>query len=105
MSSHVRFRRKGVSYIEGEDIQPLNTRKQSIEDYASQVATIASYKPGKPLSPLIETFGGSLHQQHMDEWISEDGSIFVHGPNDFDVEIVLPWPMNSATIFCIRDRA
>lgn len=87
MSSQVRFRRKGVAYIEGERIQPVNIRKQAIEDYASQVASIASFKPGQSFVPLIKTFGGSLHQQHMDEWLGEDGSIFVHAPNDFDILI------------------
>jgi hypothetical protein len=83
------FRRDGLQYLEGDEIAPTNLRKNRVENFAKRVAKVGDFEIGGDLELLTEQFGGTIHFQHMEEWLKEDGSIFVHGRASFD--IVLPY--------------
>lgn len=83
----MRLRRNNVNYAEGDEIIPLNWPKQLIEDYARKVAETAKFAPGDDLVEIVERLKGNITLQHIDEWIDESGSIFVHGENDFDIAL------------------
>ena len=76
------FKRPGLHY---NDLQPCNLSKLNVESYARKVADAAHYAIGADLKPVVDAFGGRLHYQDLDEWVSESGSIFVHGRRDFDL--------------------
>lgn len=77
--------RPAINYTRGDDIQPSNLNKQAVEDYARKVAEVAGFHVGDDLSKLVDELAGRIHYQDLDDWIGEDGSIFVHGPFDFDI--------------------
>lgn len=79
------WRRKGFRYTEGESIAPSNMMKRNVESYAERVAKVVGFKVGQDPSDVIEHFGGRIHFQDYSEWEAEDGSIFVHDQQDFDV--------------------
>lgn len=79
------FRRTTVKYVEGDKIPAANIWKASIEKYAEEVAEVIDFQPGGDLIAAIDGFGGELHYRPMDEWVDEDGSIFVHEECDFDI--------------------
>ena len=114
----VMFRRSTAHYTEGSDIPPCNLSKAGVEKYAGVVAQKAGLhvaaSNGKLLSDLVEPFGGRIRVVDLDEWFGENGSIFVHGPFDFD--IVLPaytsplrtgslWHTNWGTTFFTPNKA
>ncbi len=80
------FRRSTVEYLEGDSsIPPVNLWKSQVEDYAGRVAGTLKYRPGEHPAALVEKLGGRIHFQDLDEWLEENGSIFVHGKGDFDI--------------------
>lgn len=82
------FRRRTISYLEGENILPSNLMKDRVEDYAEQVAAFGEFEIGESPADLAKKFGGKIHFAQMDDWKDENGSIFVHEESDFD--IILP---------------
>ncbi len=80
--------RRNLTYVEGDQIQPSNVRKPQIEEYSANLAKLASFRPGDDPASLVVRLGGRIHYQSIDEWVGEDGSIFVHCESDFDV--ILP---------------
>src|SRR5438270_6365851 len=83
------LRRPHVKYLEGDAIQPSNVRKAEVENYAAKVAEILDFKIGNSPFDFAENIGGRVHYQHIEEWVNESGSIFVHGSEDFD--LLLPY--------------
>jgi Zn-dependent peptidase ImmA (M78 family) len=79
------MKRPNLSYLEGEQIRPINWSKDQVEGFASRVASAFGFVPGTHPSKLVERLRGRIHYQDIIEWLAEDGSIFVHGDNDFDV--------------------
>lgn len=79
------FRRRNVQYTEGAAISPSNLRKESVEKYAEHVAEVFDFGAGDDPSDLVRVIGGRVHYQHLDDWLDEDGSIFVHADQDFDI--------------------
>ena len=79
------FRRPGVLYTEGDAIKPCNVVKHHVEDFARRMASVAEFKLGDDPAEIVERLGGSIHYADLDEWASEDGSIFIHGESDFDI--------------------
>ncbi len=84
----MKFRRPNLYYLEGELIQPSNVHKARVEEFAQQISKMFDYKVGGEIHNLVEKMAGRIHYQHLDEWINESGSIFVHG--EFDFDILLP---------------
>jgi len=78
-------RRIGITYAEGEAIQPTNLGRQEIEDYAGKVIEATKLEPGTDLKELIKQLGGQCDVQTFGGWQAETGSVFVHGAKDFDV--------------------
>jgi hypothetical protein len=60
-------------------------RKAIVEKFAEKIAEVYKFDVGDSLRDLVDTIGGQIHFQHLDEWIGENGSIFVHGGSDFDI--------------------
>jgi len=79
------LRRDGIEYVEGSRILASNAYKRTIEDYAEKVADALKFEIGEPPDRLVERLGGRVVYENMDLLMSEDGSIFVHDSNDFDV--------------------
>jgi Zn-dependent peptidase ImmA (M78 family) len=79
------FRRDGIEYREGDDIEPSNAFKKRVEEYAEQVAEALDFNVGENPAKLVEQLGGRVHYEDLEELIDEDGSIFVHGQSDFDI--------------------
>ena len=77
--------RRDLDYVEGDDIQPSNMPKASVEKFAENLAEFAEFKVGQDPRDLVEKLGGSIHFQDLDDWAAEDGSIFVHGEGEFDI--------------------
>lgn len=78
-------RRSKIGYVEGDLITPSNVGKKQVEQYAVQVATLTEFRPGGDLTEMVALLGGRIHYQPIDDWFDEDGSIFVHGKDDFDI--------------------
>jgi len=79
------FRHRLIPYTEGENITPSNATKSTIEALALEVAGVARFKPGDDPADIVTRLGGQIHYESLDSWMTEDGSIFVHGDSDFDV--------------------
>jgi len=77
--------RRDLQYREGDEIKPSNAYKSAVETYARSVAKIGEFSVGDDPSDLVEKIGGRVHYESLDEVVSENGSIFVHGPSDFDI--------------------
>ena len=84
-SSPNQLRHAGLDYVEGEDVRPAGLDKATAEEYAEAVAEQAKHRPGDDVRRVVEKFGGRIVYHDIVDWPSEDGSIFVHDPNDFDV--------------------
>jgi hypothetical protein len=84
----INLRRPNISYKEGDRIPPSNLCKQRVEEYAAQVAKVAEFGVGDDPGQLVDRLGGRITYHDLDEWLNEDGSVFVHAEADF--EIVLP---------------
>ncbi len=80
-----KWRRLGIGYIEGNLIQPSNMPKLDVEKYAERLAGVAHFTVGQDPAELIDTIGGRVEYQDIEDWAAEDGSIFVHAESDFDV--------------------
>ena len=78
------LRRSGVQYAENS-FDPCNLMKHEVEEYAETVARALEHEIGNPVEDCVESLGGRIAYQEMDEWIHEGGSIFVHAPLDFDI--------------------
>lgn len=78
------FRRQ-IFYMEGDDIQPSNLPKSRVEEFAMSAAKLAQFDVGDDPAELVRRLGGRIHLQSLDDWVSEDGSIFVHAEEDFDI--------------------
>jgi hypothetical protein len=78
-------RRPGVRYKEGDTIPPSNLPKARVEQYAAQVAAALEFKVGGDHATLVKTLGGRIAYQDLGELLEEGGSVFVHGPYDFDI--------------------
>lgn len=79
------IRRLNVSYIEGAQIAPTNLTKWAVEDYAKDVAKVGRFDVGDEPADLVARLRGRISYHDIDEWLDEDGSIFVHGKADFDI--------------------
>lgn len=83
------MRRAEIEYLEGDEIRPSNQLKATVERYARQVAEVAGFQIGQSPADIAKMFGGKINFRNLDEWVDESGSIFVHGPGEFD--IILPY--------------
>jgi Zn-dependent peptidase ImmA (M78 family) len=81
----VRLRRSGIQYLEGDAIPPANLSKAKTEEFAARVTSVLGFKIGQDPARLVARLGGKVHYQDIEEWIEENGSIFVHGEHDFDI--------------------
>jgi len=81
----MQLRRSKIEYLEGDQIRPSNLTKARVEEYAGKVVAATSFQIGQHPSTVVEILGGRLSYQDMDDWIDENGSIFVHGQADFDI--------------------
>lgn len=79
------YRRANIEYSAGDAIEPSNLSKARVEQYAEQVAKKVRFRPGENPATLVRRLKGEIHYHDMDEWLHEDGSIFVHGESDFDI--------------------
>ena len=80
-----RLRRPEVRYVEGDDVQPANLPLAKIEHYAGRVSGLLKHRVGDRVEPIVEKLGGRIVLQDVNDWLAEDGSIFVHAPFDFEV--------------------
>jgi predicted transcriptional regulator len=87
MECAICLRRPGVQYAEGDAIPPANVTKRAVEEYAHDLAGVADFQPGDSPIELAERLGGRIAYLQMDEWLAENGSIFVHGEADFDITL------------------
>jgi hypothetical protein len=78
-------RRPHVKYKEGDSIEPTNMAKSRVEQYARKVASAFNFEVGNNPADLAASIGGRISYQDIEEWVSESGSIFVHGFADFDI--------------------
>jgi Zn-dependent peptidase ImmA (M78 family) len=68
--------------------KPTNHTKQIIYDFAEKAADFLNLAPGGDLEFVVQSLGGRIHYQDLPEWNNTDsGSMYVHGPNDFDIYI------------------
>jgi Zn-dependent peptidase ImmA (M78 family) len=79
------MRRKGITYLVGDEIRPTNLRKAQVEDYARKVAAKLAFDVANDPKDLVTLLDGTIHFQSLDDMMEESGSIFVHAPNDFDI--------------------
>lgn len=79
------FRRPNVSYIEGGSIAPTNLCKRKVEEFAESVAEVAEFEVGADPAVLVRRLSGRISYHDIDEWLNEDGSIYVHGKSNFDI--------------------
>ncbi|MCA3006429.1 MAG: ImmA/IrrE family metallo-endopeptidase [bacterium] len=81
------MRRKGSQYDKAINLV-CNQSKADIDAYAERSATSLGLTPGGDLVPIIQQLGGRIHYRSGDEADGDPNTIYVHGPNEFD--IVLP---------------
>lgn len=79
------YRRPNTHYQEGDTIAPSNLPKARVEEYAERVAKKSGFGVGENPATLVRRLKGRIHYHDMDEWLHEDGSIFMHGESDFDI--------------------
>ncbi len=84
----MRYEQDQIDYLKGDNLVEGNYRKQSVEDFATYVAKELSYNSPDDLENVVNNLGGRIHFHHLDEWLGEKCSIFIHGECNFD--IVLP---------------
>jgi hypothetical protein len=82
------FRRPAIAYRE-DDFAPCNWPAERIEAYAGRVLRNVDLGGHvTDLAEVLERYGGSCHYLDDDALGADDGTIYVHGPCDFDV--ILP---------------
>lgn len=79
--------RQDKEYVEGDGILPCFLTKREVEELAEQVGKLAGFEIGDDLTYIVERLGGRISYQNIDDWVDEDGSIFVHEEGDFDITL------------------
>lgn len=70
------------------EAQACNYSRDEIEELGEQHFHEFFAEPAQNIEPVIEQLGGRLHYVDMEQWFeTEDGSIHVHGPGNFDIII------------------
>ena len=82
------LQRSEITYQAGDAIAPSNVWKRDVEKYAESVRKLVKLGANGDLKAAVCQLGGELQFRDLDSWAEESGSIYVHGPNDFD--IILP---------------
>jgi hypothetical protein len=77
--------REGIPYLVGDRICEANLREAQVEEYATRVAQAAGLGLAQAPQTVVKLFGGRVSYLNDDEWTDEAGSIYVHGPQDFDI--------------------
>lgn len=82
------LRRAHTVYIEGAQIPHAGWSRATVEEFAVKVAQRVDLSRGAALGPVVERLGGRLLCVDMSELLDdESGSIYVHGPRDFDIVV------------------
>lgn len=76
-------RRPGVDYAKADDCA-LGESKQAIDAWGTKVARWCDYDVGGKVSAVVAKLGGRIHYEDTLE-SPEGGTIFIHGPQDFDI--------------------
>lgn len=77
------FAREGIHY---DPPPPSEFDKASVGRIATVVTKAVDYELGESLEDVIRALGGRLHYLDVIAWEeTDDGSILVHGPQDFDI--------------------
>lgn len=80
------FARPEIDYLEG-DALASSALKSSVDQFASDVAKQLGLGPADPLEPAVKKLGGRIHKVSPFEFSEKEATIWVHGPNDFDIVI------------------
>ncbi len=68
--------------------QPCNKTRSQIERLAEDFARQQGFSPGDRIEAFIAALGGRIEYLGTPEsWTAEDGSLYVHGPGDFEILI------------------
>lgn len=78
------MRRDGVDYKDAQDLAS-NLSKSDVDKYASEAAELLKLRPGGDLGKVVRALGGRIHFENPFFSDFEEGTIFVHGPDDFDI--------------------
>jgi hypothetical protein len=83
------LRRAGIDYLEGEKIEAANTAKLATEQLGSRIGEMVRFECGGDVREVAKAFGGRIRELDLSKhwWANESGSVFVHGPEDFDIAL------------------
>lgn len=68
---------------------PSNLTKDAVEKFAGQVSQALEFKPGADVKQTVECLGGRIAYVDPVDIPADGGTIFIHGPGDFDVLLSL----------------
>jgi predicted transcriptional regulator len=94
-----RFRRPGIDYADAAD-RPTRLTKARIEALGAEVAEWLGFSPGDSVLAVAERLHGRISYLSASELSDHDGSIYVHGPHDFDI-LVPDWTSTSRDKFTV----
>lgn len=76
-------KRNGLEYKDAADCATW-VSKHDIDSWASSVAKWCKFKPGASVMEVVGRLGGRIEYDDPSE-SPEGGTIFIHGPSDFDI--------------------
>lgn len=76
--------REGIEYKEGEAIAS-GLSKGSVEKFADDVREALKVRAGQPLEEQVRRLGGEIFYEDPLSWRENDGTIYVHGPREFEL--------------------
>ncbi len=80
------FARPEIKYEQGDQLAS-SALKQSVDQFAADVAEQLDLEPANPLEPAVKRLGGRIHKVNPFDFSEKAATIWVHGPNDFDIVI------------------
>lgn len=68
--------------------EPVGASFKDISNLASEVAEIFKYKIGEDIKQIVANLGGKIvYKEYDDIFRDDDGTIFVHGPHNFEIHL------------------
>lgn len=68
--------------------EALGASRVAVQRFAERVGQAYDFDPGSPIESLVARLGGRIDYMGIESLFEDqDGSLFVHGPNDFEVRV------------------